>query len=79
MEAKVVWVKRDLMIKNFRENFNELFCNFYKVKLIKKGAFYIDNVNILAEQRFCQEIQHRIAQYDHFDLLIKSNCRVSNV
>ena len=47
--------------------------------MIKKGAFYIDNVNILAEQRFCQEIQHRIAQYDHFDLLIKSNCRVSNV
>ena len=72
MEAEVVWVKRDLMIKNFREN-------FYKVKMIKKGAFYIDNVNILAEQRFCQEIQHRIAQYDHFDLLIKSNCRVSNV
>ena len=34
--------------------------------MINKGAFSIGNVNISVEQRFCQEIQYRIAHYDHF-------------
>ena len=37
--------------------------------MIKKGAFSIDNVNILVEQRFCQEIRYRIAHYGHFHSL----------
>ena len=37
--------------------------------MIEKGAFSIDNVNILVEGRFCQEIRYRIAHYDHFHSL----------
>ena len=34
--------------------------------MIKKGTFTIYNVNISFEQKFCQEIQYRIAHYDHY-------------
>ena len=37
--------------------------------MIEKGSFSIDNVNILVEWRFCQEIWCGIAHYDHFHLL----------
>lgn len=62
-------IKRELMMKNFGENFNCFFILQYQVKMIKKGACSTDNVNISFERRFCQEIQYRTVHYDHFHSL----------
>ena len=36
--------------------------------MIKQQTLYVDNVNLLIEQSFCQQIQNRLGHYDHFHL-----------